>query len=55
MQICACCLGIFTDALGARRQADTLHARCSRTGETGALAERMAGGMQDMTDTVDGS
>ena len=26
---------------------------CRRTGETGALAERMAGGMQDMTDTVE--
>lgn len=26
---------------------------CRRTGETGAIAERMQGGMQDMTDTVE--
>ena len=26
---------------------------CRRTGETGAVAERMAGGMQDMADTVE--
>lgn len=26
-----------------------------RTGETGAVAERMAGGMQDMTDTIEES